>query len=422
MGRRTDDRAPAPRRGTSRFLLGFVTAWTLALVVQHGGAGSSAPGMAPGALPGMASGTATALDEVVELADRLAMTSLDAPGVRQRMMAGLLSGLDEHADYVAAEEADELLGPAEGKAAPAPTPSFGFLPTDWRGEFVVEVVFPGGPAERAGLRAGDRIVGLRGRNLEQASWEEVGRALGAELSSGAGRVVHLDVVNLLDAAAGKQARRRTLALHPEIFHHAMAIDLGLDREILHLHLPIFREGLSEDVAAAIRARQRTGAVKGVVLDLRDNRGGVAEEAVEVAGLFVPKGTMVYEMEGRGVGEDVFRTGREPIFPDLPVAVVINGNTASASEILSVALKAGAGATLVGWPSYGKDSVQRVFRLSGGDAVKFTIGHYRAADGAMIGKDGILPDIRVSGAPTAPRPPRFAPDPALSAATAALLGR
>jgi carboxyl-terminal processing protease len=157
----------------------------------------------------------------------------------------------------------------------------------------------------------------------------------------------------------------------------------------------FTETTADDFLAAIKGLQKTNPVRGLVLDLRNNPGGVLEAAVAVADVFLDSGVIV-TAEGRATGAD-FAMEAQPgdLLNGAPIAVLVNGGSASASEIVAGALKDHARAQLVGQTTYGKGSVQTVVSLEQGGALKLTTSRYHTPSGATIQKRGITPDVVLS---------------------------
>ena len=146
----------------------------------------------------------------------------------------------------------------------------------------------------------------------------------------------------------------------------------------------FTEGCYEELRAAIEGLRREGNLKGLVLDYRSNGGGIMQEAIKILGMFVPKGTEVLSTKGRSEkSKQTFRTDSEPILPDLPLAVLINGNSASAAEIVAGALQDLDRAVLIGQRSFGKGLVQATRPLGYNTMLKLTTAKYYIPSGRCI---------------------------------------
>jgi carboxyl-terminal processing protease len=177
----------------------------------------------------------------------------------------------------------------------------------------------------------------------------------------------------------------------------------------------FSEGVHALLREAVQKVEKQGA-EGIVLDLRGNGGGLLEEAVLSAGVFLPKDEVVVTTNSRTQGHAVYKTSGDNL-PSLPLVVLIDRNTASAAEILTAALADDAGAKTVGTRSYGKGVFQQEVDLSNGGALKLTIGEYFTPDGVNLAEShGIHPDVK------APNLPQTARDEGLERAFEVLAGQ
>ena len=250
----------------------------------------------------------------------------------------------------------------------------------------VIAVFDGSPAKRAGLRPGDvvaRVDGtsLSGRNVNQ----------GTSLIKGpAGTQVTLTVVSGERTREVRLERRR---VEVPVVESAMRESGG--RKIAHVELDAFTSGAHGAVGEAVRRLIDRGA-EGVVLDLRDNGGGLLNEAVLVSSIFIPEGTIV-TTRGRSRDERVFEASGRAIDTDIPVVVLVDGESASASEIVTGALQDRDRAEVVGTRTFGKGVFQEITQLSNGGALDLTVGEYFTPSGRNLTardgeKGGIAPDV------------------------------
>jgi carboxyl-terminal processing protease len=159
--------------------------------------------------------------------------------------------------------------------------------------------------------------------------------------------------------------------------------MRLDGDVGYVPLRVFRNTSSDEVRAAVDSLRQEG-IRSLVLDLRGNPGGLLDEGIGVAELFVGEGARVVETRGRAAGQSqTFAASRPAVYADLPTAVLIDGTSASASEIVAGALQDHDRALLVGMPSYGKGSVQTLFRLSGGNVLRLTTARWYTPVGRSI---------------------------------------
>jgi carboxyl-terminal processing protease len=263
---------------------------------------------------------------------------------------------------------------------------------DKRGRgILVKGVFPGSPAQRAGLTRGDVIVRAGRRSLSGASTKVAPTVIGGREGT---------AVRLTWLASGQRITKLvkreqvTLPVVQSKLEHAGG------HKIAWVHLSTFSEGAHGEVATAVRDLLAKGA-QGVVLDLRGNGGGLLDEAVGVASVFLPDGKVV-STRGRARPEKVYNATGGAIDTKIPVAVLVNGGSASASEIVTGALQDRHRAVVVGTHTYGKGVFQEIERLSNGGALDITVGEYFTPSGRNLGGGGvrrgagITPDITVRG--------------------------
>jgi carboxyl-terminal processing protease len=251
-------------------------------------------------------------------------------------------------------------------------------------------VFAGSPARAAGIEAGDTIVSVEGESLAGVNSAEAT----AKIKGPEGTEV---TVGVLDAKAGKVREmtltRAEVAL-PNVSSQVKTID---GKKLGYIRMLSFSEGVHADLAAAVEKVEGEGA-EGIVIDLRGNPGGLLDEAVLSASVFLPEDEVVVSTRSRTQGDSVHKTVGGNL-PQLPLVVLIDRNTASAAEILTAALADDGDATVVGTRSYGKGVFQETKDLANGGALKLTVGEYFTPDGVNLARvHGIHPDVRVSDDP------------------------
>lgn len=230
------------------------------------------------------------------------------------------------------------------------------------------------PADRAGLKIGDRILAIDGKSVAGFTTEEVSKRLKGE----PGSKVRVTVRHLDDTEDTAVIRRERIAI-PGVPYAGW-----LNDSIGYIRHGDFTEGCYEEMQAAIAKLRSERELKGLVLDYRSNGGGIMQEAVKILGLFVPKGTEVVSTKGRTEESKMaFTTQSEPILPDLPLAVLINGGTASAAEIIAGALQDLDRAVLLGQRSFGKGLVQSPKSLGYNTMLKLTTAKYYIPSGRCI---------------------------------------
>jgi carboxyl-terminal processing protease len=249
----------------------------------------------------------------------------------------------------------------------------------------VAQVFDGAPAEDADIGIGDEIVGVEGKSLKGVSAD----AAAAQIKGPPGTSVELTVVD------GESGKRRDVEVEranvkvPAVTGRMKSVD---GDKVAYVSLAGFTRGAHGELRNEIERLDGKGA-QGLVFDLRGNGGGLVDEAVLVQSIFQKEGPVV-TIEGRARDKRTFDVTGDPL-PDVgPIAVLVDGNTASASEIVSAALKENDLGTIVGTRTYGKGVFQEVIPLDAGGALDITVGEYLTSDGTSILGKGVTPDIRV----------------------------
>lgn len=317
------------------------------------------------------------LEEAQSRIDSMALTEPDDKRLIQGAVKGMLQGLDDpHSLYYNPQAyralGDELLtGQFSGVGV-------------WlnrAGELTKIVsVLPDTPAAAAGMEPGDLITAVDGKPVAGLELDEVGQRI-------AGREGTNVVIKVIRGAGIPQEftlSRKKLDL-PSV-ETTMKDDVGI------LNLLSFTGGVGGKIRDAVTAMQAQGA-KGFILDLRGNPGGSLDEAVQVASVFLDEGNIVTYRE-RGKPEVVYRA-RGPVTTKLPLVVLVDEGSASASEIVAGAIQDRQRGLIVGTETYKKGSVQRVVGLSDGSAIKLTVASYFTPSGRGIGEHGVLPDVEVA---------------------------
>src|SRR3954447_2258545 len=253
----------------------------------------------------------------------------------------------------------------------------------------VVTVFQGGPAARAGIRRGDRIVAVDGRSLKGKSSD----ASTSLIKGPAGTTVQLRV-HSGDRTRDVKLQRARVAVPVST---GRMVRRGGER-FGYVSLAQFTSGAHGVVGEKVRGLLKRGA-KGIVLDLRNNGGGLLEEGVLVSSIFIPEGTVV-TTRGRNRPERRFTATGDAISKDVPVVVLVNQNTASASEIVTGALQDRGRATVVGTRTFGKGVCQDIEGLPNGGALDITVGQYFTPKGRNLGprdgkRGGITPDVQAA---------------------------
>lgn len=293
---------------------------------------------------------------------------------------GMVGNLDPHSSFM-------------------PPDAFGDLQDDTKGEFsgigivitmkdgILTVVSPieGTPAYAAGITAGDIIIKINDASTkDMAMWEAVGKMRGPRYEE-----VNITIIREGASAPLTFTLKRDMIPMTSVRSAMPAPGVG------YLRITNFRMNTLDDVIEQLSDLEKQGnGLKGLIIDLRDNPGGLLEQAVRISDLFIDKGTIV-SIKGRiEKNNQTFKA--HPNFPErtYPIVTLINGGSASASEIVAGALKDNSRSLIIGTPSFGKGSVQTVRPLKDGFGLKYTIARYYTPSGHSIQAKGIQPDIRV----------------------------
>jgi carboxyl-terminal processing protease len=258
-------------------------------------------------------------------------------------------------------------------------------------DVVITSVFAGSPAHAAGLEAGDVIVGVNGHSVVGSPLATAVSAIRGPNGSTVGLTVRTP------AGATKTASMRRTIIHLRLVDSKMLEIHG--RKIGHIGLVEFDQGAAADVRAAVASLTRQGAT-GFILDLRGNPGGLVNEAVDLVGVFVPKGSPVVTTQGLHDPRETLTTTGTPA-TRLPLVVLVDRYSASASEIVSGALRDDGRALLVGQRTFGKAVVQTTDPLANGGALHLTIARYLTPKGFDLNHKGLEPNVVVVDNPKTP---------------------
>jgi carboxyl-terminal processing protease len=254
----------------------------------------------------------------------------------------------------------------------------------------VAQVFPGSPAAQAKIAPGETIVSVDGESIAgESSSEATAKIKGPE-----GTKV---TVGVRDAKSGKARELELTRAEVALPNVSSQVKTVKGRKLGYIRMLSFSENVHAQLAEAVRKVEREGA-QGIVLDLRGNPGGLLDEAVLSASIFLPKGEVVVRTRSRTQGDSVHKTVGGNL-PRRPLVMLIDRGTASAAEILTAALADDAGATVAGTRSYGKGVFQEEKALANGGAIKMTVGEYYTPKGVNLAQShGIHPSVKVSDNP------------------------
>jgi carboxyl-terminal processing protease len=363
---------------TAGTFLGFCGAFTSGVLADR----PSTPPHGEGERAALPWQEASLFAEVYERIKRDYVDEVDDHALMEKAIRGMVAALDPHSAYLDSQEFDEIRLSTMGSY-----PGVGIEVVASEGMVKILRPIEGSPAQRAGLRAGDQIVRIDGTDIGADLVGAIARMRGVS-----GSLVSLSV----HREGNPELLEFTLRRAQVEVHSVLA--QNLEPGFGYLRITSFSETTAPDVARAISRLKRDNptGLEGLVLDLRNNPGGVLEAGVAVANAFLNSG-VIMTADGR-TPESRFRMDaiRGDLTNSAPLVVLVNGGSASASEIVAGALKDHGRALLIGRRTYGKGSVQTVLPLSRGGAVKLTTSRYFTPSGASIHGKGIVPDILEEG--------------------------
>jgi carboxyl-terminal processing protease len=324
--------------------------------------------------------------EVWELLQRehINREQLDAEEVSEGAIRGMLQALDDpYASFLDSEqfevESQDFQGFFEGIGAQVGMRD---------GKLTIIAPIPDTPAERAGIRPGDVILEINKESTANITLlEAVSKIRGEKGTDVELLVLHLD-----------EPEPETIIVERGVIPLNSVRFSMLDNGIGHLKIVNFTDTTNQEVEEALEEFKRSNG-DGMVLDLRNNPGGLLRSVVDVASQFLDEGLVLYEIDAQGNRTD-WKVKPDGKGQDIPLVVLINEFSASASEVLSGALIDHDRATVIGTKSFGKGSVNTLRQLSDGSGVYFSIARWHTPDGTLIEGEGITPDVVVEAPPDA----------------------
>lgn len=331
---------------------------------------------------------------------------VEAPDDRKLLegaIAGMLASLDPHSGFLDKDELDAVRKDEAGEYT-----GIGISVDFAAADMVVTAVTADSPAYLAGIEPGDTIASIDGATLSGMRLPEIARRMrgvpGSALDIGYRR--------------GGSGAVRTARLHRAALLAQTVTTRAMPNGVAWIQVSAFEGRTAHDLVAALKTLDASGAPRGIVLDVRNDPGGLVSAAVGVAGAFLPAGTPLFSARGRATATDMAdatvtvdpRFYQRPDEPDVladlptwartvPLVVLVNGASASSAELLAGALQDHRRATVLGSRTFGKGSIQSIFPLTGDSAVKLTVARYFTPNGHEIQARGITPDVIVAQDPS-----------------------
>lgn len=355
------------------FWKGFGAAFVLLAVIYFGGQFLAQMNIA---LPFGMSNTAK-IRQIEEMLDTYYVEDYDKELAEELMYTGLVAGVgDPYTYYLSADSLAEQVEKNSGHFVGIGVEIY----AGDDGYIVVSSVTPGGPAEAAGILAEDKITEVDGESITGKTAADVSALVKGEEGT--------DVTLTIFRESTGEVLEKTVT-RQDIQVQTVSWRM-MDDNIGYISITNFRENTYSQFKEALDTLEAEGMEK-LVLDLRNNTGGLVKSAHEIGEELLPEGIMVYTMDKEGNRED---TLCDDVYNDVPMAVLVNGNSASAAEILAGAIQDTGRGELIGTTTFGKGLVQRLFTLPDGSGLNVTIQKYYTPNGTSIHGVGITPDYEV----------------------------
>ena len=284
---------------------------------------------------------------------------------------------DEYTEYIPAEEMEDYTENITGNFVGI---GIYMIADKDSGRVVVYYPIPESPAEKAGVKAGDQIISVDGTEYTADDFNTIADYIKGE----EGTTVNLEVERNGERIKF-EIKREKINTNP------ITIEM-LENNIGYLKLPSFDEDTSKDFEEKVKELQSQGA-QSLVIDLRNNGGGIVSEATDIADMLLDKGQTIISTVDKDDKKEITYSKKAPIFT-MPITVLVNENSASASEILACSLKDNERAKIIGTKTYGKGIIQTLLSLTDGSGLKITTEEYYTPKGTTIHKVGINPDEEV----------------------------
>lgn len=295
----------------------------------------------------------------------------------QNAIKGMVSNLDPHSEYLTKDENLKLVNSINGEYA-----GVGIEVQKIKGGLKVVAPFDSTPADKAGIKSGDIITKIDNLILSTLTNPMEGIS---KLTGKAGETVDVVVV--------RDDKELKFKLTKEIIKIKSVKSDILENKYGYVRISAFQKETTKELEETIKKLKSKNKLEGLILDLRANPGGLLDESVSVSDLFLNESTIVYTKD-KQEKKNYFYAKDGDILKNMPMVVLINGGSASASEIVAGALQDNKRAIIIGERSFGKGSVQNIIEFPDGNALKLTIARYYTPNGRSIQAEGIKPDVEI----------------------------
>lgn len=359
-------------------LTAFLTCILTTLYISTNYEISSSNGIISSIISGESDDLTTSLKNIEKLMEKYFLYDIDEQKVIDGAIDGYISALgDEYTEYIPAEQMEEYTENIMGNYV-----GIGIYMIENKEQNKIEVLAPiaESPAAEAGILPGDFIITVDGAEYTGEQMDEASN----KIKGPEGTTVKLGILRG-EEKLELEITRKKINTNP-------VISKKLDNNIGYLEITSFDEGTADDFKTKFEALKNEG-ITSLIIDLRNNGGGIVDEALQIADYIVPKGKELLITVDKDKNEEIEKAEEDPII-DMPIVVLVNENTASSSEILAGALKDLDEATIVGTTTYGKGVIQQIISLRTGAGIKVTVEEYYTPNRTKINGVGIEPDEKV----------------------------
>lgn len=316
---------------------------------------------------------------VLTLLQQHYVDKIDTNEVMIGAINGMLTSLDPHSSYMQPDDFKDLQEETKGSFN-----GIGIEITVRDGILTAVSPIEGTPAFEQGIKAGDQIVGIDGESTKDMTLMDAVKKLRGKKGTKVTITIH--------RPGWKELKDFTLVRDIIPLHSVKSMDI--EKGIFYIRITNFQETTARDVQVALNRTTKKGTLRGLVLDLRDNPGGLLDQAVRVSDIFLDDGVIV-STRGRDPEQDmVFEAHADKEKYSFPMVVLVNAGSASASEIVAGALQDHGRAIIIGTETFGKGSVQTIIPMPNGAGIRLTTARYYTPSGESIQETGIMPDVTV----------------------------
>ncbi|MDR0552928.1 MAG: S41 family peptidase [Holosporales bacterium] len=296
---------------------------------------------------------------------------------------GMLAFLDEHSVYINSEEFESFNKLARGSYL-----GIGVEIKQSKDGIEIISMIDDSPAFEAGLKVGDMITHIDDADISEMSTKDVYSKLGGEFPNSK---IRISITRNKNEKIEAELKNTVIQL--KTVKSSLVEDIGI------IKISYFNENTLDSLKAAVKDLCKKNFIEGLIIDLRNNPGGILEQAIGVAELFLPARSRIVEFKSRNIDESrIVYSESEDIFEGKPIAVLIDKNSASGAELVAAALGENKRAVIIGEKSYGKGSLQTIIPIPGKGAIKLTTSFLYSPNGNKLNNNGVPPDILVESEP------------------------